>query len=72
LVAGYLALFLFTEAEFLGVIGRKKMPPTPESVRYRNKETQSGIGMIRYWTRMLDVGMPIPATLALMPMLICY
>ncbi len=33
LVAGYLALFLFTEAEFLDVIGRKKMPPTPEPVR---------------------------------------
>jgi hypothetical protein len=69
LVAGYLALFLFTEAEFLGVIGRKKMPPTPEPVRYRNRET--GTGMLRYWTGMLDAGMPIPATLALRPMPSC-
>ncbi len=44
MVAGYLALFLFTEAEFLGVIVRKKMPPTPEPFRYRNKETP-----VRHW-----------------------
>jgi hypothetical protein len=71
LVAGYLALFLFTEAEFLGVIGRKKMQPTPEPIWYRNRETQSGTGMLRYWTGMLDAGMPIPVTSALMPMPSC-
>jgi hypothetical protein len=55
----------------LGVIGRKKMPQTPEPVWTRNKKTQSGIGMLRYWTGMLDAGMPIPATSALMPMPSC-
>ncbi len=40
-----------------------------ELVRYRNKGTQSGAGMLRYWTVMMNDGMPIPAALALMPIL---
>jgi hypothetical protein len=33
----------------------------PEQVRYRNKGTQSGTGMIRYGIEMSDAGMPTPA-----------
>jgi hypothetical protein len=30
----------------------------PEPVWYRNKETQSGTGMLRYWTEIKDAGIP--------------
>ncbi len=32
-----------------------------ETVRYRNKETQSGSVMLRYRTEIQDAGMPMPA-----------
>jgi hypothetical protein len=32
--------------------------PTP--VRYFNKEAQSGTGMLRYRTEMMNAGMPMP------------
>jgi hypothetical protein len=32
-----------------------------EPVRYRNKETQSGTGMLRYLTEMMNAGMPMPS-----------
>jgi hypothetical protein len=32
----------------------------PESVRYWNKETQSGTGMLQYRTKMPDDRMPMP------------
>ncbi len=40
-----------------------------EPVRYRNKGTQSGTVMLRYWTEVHDAGMPMPAasTSMLMP-----
>jgi hypothetical protein len=37
--------------------------PMPEAVRYRNKEIQSGNGMLRYRTDMLDAGIPMLAAL---------
>ncbi len=46
---------------------RKKML-MPELFRYRNKEAQSGTGMLRYHTEMIDAGIPMLAALALMPM----
>jgi hypothetical protein len=33
----------------------------PELFRYRIKETQSGIFLVRYWTEMKDARMPMPA-----------
>jgi hypothetical protein len=39
----------------------------PEPVRYRNKDTQSGSGMLLYRTEMIDAGLPMPAASALMP-----
>jgi hypothetical protein len=33
----------------------------PELFRYRNKEMQSGIFLVRYRTEMTDAGMPMPA-----------
>jgi hypothetical protein len=33
-----------------------------------NKETQSGTGMLQYRTKLLNAGMPMPATSASMPM----
>jgi hypothetical protein len=39
-----------------------------EPVRYRNKEIQSGTGMLRYWTEKMNAGMPMPAALTSMPM----
>jgi hypothetical protein len=40
-----------------------------EPVRYRNKGTQSGTVMLRYWTEVQDAGMPMPvaSTSMLMP-----
>jgi hypothetical protein len=40
-----------------------------EPVQYRNKETQSGTGMLQCWTEIQDAGMPMPvaSTLMLMP-----
>ncbi len=49
------------------VPGWKEMP-IPEPVRYRNKETQSGIGTLQYRTELMDAGIPMPAASALMPM----
>jgi hypothetical protein len=42
--------------------------PMPEADRYRNKGIQSGTGMLRYRTEMLDNGIPMPAALDSMPM----
>jgi hypothetical protein len=36
-----------------------KKVPVPQPVWYRNKETQSGIGMFRYQNDMLEAGMPM-------------
>jgi hypothetical protein len=46
---------------------RKKLT-IPEAVRYRNKETQSGIFLVRYRTEMTDAGMPMPVLVFWMPM----
>jgi hypothetical protein len=35
--------------------------PMPEPVRCRNKVTQPGTGMLRYWTEILDAEMPMPS-----------
>jgi hypothetical protein len=40
----------------------------PDSSQYRNKGSQSGTGMLRYWTEIQNAGMPIPAALTSMPM----
>jgi hypothetical protein len=40
--------------------GLKKLT-MPELFRYRNKETQSGIFLVRYRTEMTDAIMPMPA-----------
>ncbi len=40
----------------------------PEPFWYRNTETQSGAGMLRYGTEMIDAGPPMPVASALMPM----
>ncbi len=40
----------------------------PEQVRYRTKLTQSGIFLVRYWTKIRDAGMPMPALVSSMPM----
>jgi hypothetical protein len=40
----------------------------PESVRYRNKTTQSGILLVRYLTEMSDAAMSMPALVFWMPM----
>ncbi len=40
----------------------------PEPVLYQNKETQSGTRTLRYWTEMMNSGMPMPAASASMPM----
>jgi hypothetical protein len=37
-------------------------------VRYRNKETQSSTGMLQYWAKIQDAGMPMPAASTSMPM----
>ncbi len=41
--------------------------PMPEPVRYRNKGTQSGTGMLRYRTEIQDAGMPMASTSMTMP-----
>jgi hypothetical protein len=41
--------------------------PMPEPVRYQNKGTYSGPGMLRFHTEVSDAGMPMPAASALMP-----
>jgi hypothetical protein len=40
----------------------------PEPVRYRNKGTQSGTGMLRYRTEIQDAGMPMQVASTSMPM----
>ncbi len=40
----------------------------PEQVRYRTKVTQSDIFLVRYWTKIWDAGMPMPALVSSMPM----
>ncbi len=42
--------------------------PMPELMRYRDKRTQSGTGMLRYRTEIQDAGMPMPAASASVPM----
>jgi hypothetical protein len=42
------------------VTGLKKLT-MPELFRYRNKETQSGIFLVRYRSEMTDAGMPMAA-----------
>ncbi len=39
-----------------------------EQVRYRTKLTQSGIFLVRYWTKIRDAGMLMPALVSSMPM----
>jgi hypothetical protein len=39
----------------------------PEPARYRRKGTQSGTGMLRYWTEIPYAGMPMPSASATMP-----
>ncbi len=41
--------------------GMNKKIPMPEPVRYRNKATQSGTGILRYRTEIQDAGMPMPS-----------
>jgi hypothetical protein len=38
----------------------------PEQVRYRTKLTQSGIFLVRYWIKIRDAGMLMPALVSLM------
>ncbi len=40
----------------------------PGLVQYRNKPRQSGIFLIRYWTGIIDAGMPMPALVSSMSM----
>ncbi len=47
---------------------RNKKMPMPEAVRYRNKGTQSCIGMLRYRTEMLGAVILMPAAVVSMPM----
>jgi hypothetical protein len=44
----------------------------PESVRYGNKVTQSGTGILRYRTEMMDAGIAMSAASALMLMPTSY
>ncbi len=44
----------------------------PGSVRYGNKVTQSGTGMVRYRTEMMDAGIAMSAASALMMMPTSY
>jgi hypothetical protein len=46
---------------------RKKLT-MPEQVQCRIKLTQSGIFLVRYWTKIGDAGMPMPALVSSMPM----
>ncbi len=45
-----------------------KQMSMPEPVRYRNKGTQSGIGILRYRTEIMGAGIPMPVASASMPM----
>jgi hypothetical protein len=47
--------------------GLKKLT-IPEKVQYRTKLTQSNIFLVRYWTKIWDAGMPMPALVSSMPM----
>ncbi len=40
----------------------------PEKVRYQTKLSQSGLFLVRYWTKIRDAGMPMPALVSSMPM----
>jgi hypothetical protein len=40
----------------------------PEQVRYRTKLTQSDICLVRFWTKIRDAGMQVPALVYSMPM----
>jgi hypothetical protein len=42
--------------------------PIREPIRYRNRETQSDTGMLRYLPEMIDAGIQMPMASALMPM----
>ena len=42
--------------------------PKPEPLEYWNNGTQSGTGMLPYWTEIQDAGMPMPAALTSSPM----
>jgi hypothetical protein len=39
-----------------------------ELVRYRTKRMQFGSFLVRYWTKLMDAGMPMPALVFLMAM----
>jgi hypothetical protein len=47
--------------------GLKKIT-MPEQVRYQTKLTQSGIFLVRYWTKIRNAGMLMPALDSPMPM----
>jgi hypothetical protein len=47
--------------------GMKKLT-MPEQVWYRTKPMQSGIFLVRYRNKIMDVGMPMPALVSSMPM----
>jgi hypothetical protein len=40
----------------------------PELVWYQTKPSQSGIFLVRYWTELVDAGMPMLALVFLLPM----
>jgi len=48
--------------------GMNKNAGAREPVRYRDKRTQSGTGMLLYRTEIQDAGMPMPAASASLPM----
>ncbi len=47
--------------------GLKKLT-MPGIVQYRTKPRQSGIFLVRYRTKIIDAGMPMPALVSSMPM----
>ncbi len=47
--------------------GLKKLT-MPKPVWYRTKLRQSGIFLVRYWTKIRDAGMPMPALVSSIPM----
>jgi hypothetical protein len=42
----------------------------PGQVWYRTKPRQSGIFLVQYWTEIIDTGMPMPALVSWMPVVL--
>ncbi len=57
-----------TDRHPVSLVPERKIIMMPEPFRYWNKETQSGTGILWYWTEMIDAGIPMPAASALMLM----